>query len=46
MSKLHTATHCPHAPWWAVWNPCSRFGWLVYMAIGAFVPSIVEAVFA
>ena len=30
------------APWWAVWNPCSRFGWIVYMVLGAMVPTILQ----
>lgn len=33
-------------PWWHLWNPCSRFGWMTYMVGGAFVPSIVESLFA
>jgi hypothetical protein len=35
---------CPRAPWWAFWNPCSRFGWLTYAAAGACVPAVVEAI--
>lgn len=43
----HTAkTRTCGTPWWHVWNPCSRFGWITYMIGGAFVPSIVEWVFA
>lgn len=39
------ADHCEcRAPWWAFWNPHSRFGWLFFGVLGASVPMVIESV--
>lgn len=39
--------HCEcRAPWWAFWNPHSRFGWMFFAFVGACVPGVIESLSA